>query len=83
MSAHSVCLKFASLGALHRQHLLPGARAEGDAVSDGRGLQRPKGARLLAVGFRLGQVGLPHLLDQHAPAHEHLHEPGEIGRAHV
>ncbi len=29
--------------ASQRQHLLPGARAEGDAVGDGRGLQRPAG----------------------------------------
>lgn len=35
------------------QHLLPGAWAEGDAVRDGRRLQRPQGARLLAVGIRL------------------------------
>jgi len=38
------------------QHLLPGAGAEGDAVGDGRGLQRPQRARLLAVGIRLGQI---------------------------
>ena len=45
-----------------RQHLLPGSRAEGDAVSDGRGLQR---ARLLTVNVDVGvgQVGLAHLLD--------------------
>ena len=33
------------------QHLLPGARAEGNLVADGRRLQRPQGARLLAVGI--------------------------------
>ena len=61
------------------QHLLPGAGAEGDAVRHGRGLQRPQRARLLAVGMRLGQPGLPHLLDQHAPAREQLHQPGDDG----
>ena len=40
------------------QHLLPGAGTKCDAVSDGRGLQRPQGVRLLAFGMRLGQVGL-------------------------
>ena len=58
-----------------RQHLLPGSRAKGDAVSDGRRLQRPQRARLLAVGIRLGQLGLAYVLDQHAPAREQLHEP--------
>ncbi|MBL0296725.1 MAG: hypothetical protein IPQ21_05900 [Betaproteobacteria bacterium] len=61
------------------QHLLPCAGAEGDAVGDGRGLQRPQRARLLAVGVGLGQVGLAHVLDQHTPAREHLHEPGDDG----
>jgi hypothetical protein len=65
--------------ASQRQHLLPGAGPEGDAVSDGRGLQRPQRARLLAVGIRLGQVGQPYVLDQHASAREHLHEPGDDG----
>ena len=40
---------------------------------------RRVGARLLAVGIRLGQPGLPHLLDQHTPAREHLHQPGDDG----
>jgi hypothetical protein len=40
--------------ASQRQHLLPGTGTEGDAVSDGRRLQRPQRARLLAVGIRLG-----------------------------
>jgi hypothetical protein len=61
------------------QHLLPGARAEGEEVSDGRGLQWPQRARLLAVGIRLGRVGLAKVLDQHAPAREHLHQPGDEG----
>ena len=45
----------------------------------GRGLQRPQRARLLAVGIRLGQLGLAHVLDQHAPAGEHLHVPNNDG----
>ena len=65
--------------ASQRQHLLPGAWPESDTVGDGRGLQRPQRARLLAVGIRLGQVGLAHVRDQHAPAREHLHEPGNDG----
>jgi hypothetical protein len=62
-----------------RQYLLSGARPESDAVGHSRGLQRPQRARLLAVGVGLGQVALPHLLDQHASAREHLHEPGDHG----
>ena len=60
------------------QHLLPSARPEGNAVSDGRSLQWPQRARLLAV-IGLGQAGLAHLLDQHAPARQHLHKPGDDG----
>ena len=30
-----------------------------------------------AVGVRLGQVGLAHVFDQHAPAREQLHQPGD------
>ncbi|MCX8004013.1 MAG: hypothetical protein N2688_03500, partial [Burkholderiaceae bacterium] len=61
------------------QHLLPGAGPERDAIGDGRGLQRSQRTRLLAVGIRLGQVGLAHVLDQHAPAREHPHQPGDDG----
>jgi len=50
--------------ASERQHLLSSTRPEGYAIRDGCGLQRPQRARLLAVGIRLGQPGLPHLLDQ-------------------
>jgi len=39
-----------------RQHLLPDAGTEGDAVSDGRRLQRPQRARLLAVGIGLRKL---------------------------
>ena len=58
---------------------MPCARPERDAVSDGRGLQRAQRARFLTFGIGLGQVGLAHVLDQHAPAREHLHEPGYDG----
>ena len=43
---------------LERQHLLSGAGAEGDAVSDGCRPQWPQRASLLVVGIRLGQVSL-------------------------
>lgn len=55
------------------------AGPEGDTVGDSSRLQPPHRARLLAVGIRLGQLGLPPLLDQHAPARELLHEPGDDG----
>lgn len=54
------------------QPLMPGARAEGDAVGNGRRLQRMQGARLLTVDVGFGQVGLAHLLNQHSPARGHL-----------
>ncbi len=41
------------------------------------GLQRPQRARFVTIGVGVSQVGLAHLLDQHAPAREHLHEPGD------
>jgi hypothetical protein len=34
-------------------------------------------ARLVCVGVGLGQVGLPHVFHQHAPAREQLHQPGD------
>jgi hypothetical protein len=79
MSAYSGWRAEASRGTAppEGQHLLTRARAEGDAVRDGRGLQRPQRARLLTVGVGRDQVGLAHRLDQQAPAREHLHEPGE------
>ena len=36
---------------MHREDLLPSARAEGDSVSAGRGLQRPERARVVRVGI--------------------------------
>jgi hypothetical protein len=61
------------------EHLLSGTGPEGDAIGDRRRLQRPQRARCLTVGIGLGQVGLAHVLDQHAPAREHLHQPGDDG----
>ncbi len=58
--------------ALHRQHLLPGAWAEGDAVGTRRGLQRPERAGLVRVCVVVGQVGLTFLFDQHPPTGEQL-----------
>jgi hypothetical protein len=52
-------------GALHRQHLLTGARTEGDAASTGRSLQRPERAGLVRVCVVVGQVGRTLLFDQH------------------
>ena len=49
------------------------------AACSGRRLQWPPPACLLTVGVWLGQVGLAHLLDQHAPAREQLHQPGDDG----
>ena len=63
--------------AVQSQYLVPGARPEGDAVVNGRRLQWPQGARFVPVGLRFGQVDLPHLLDQHAVAREHLHQSGD------
>jgi len=61
-------------GGLHREHLLAGTRAEGDAVSAGRGLQRPERTCVVrvavAVGVAVGQVRRPLLVDAHtAPGH--------------
>ena len=56
-------------------------RATGPArpARHGRRLRWPQGARFVTVsaGVRLGQPGLPHVLDQHAPAREHLHQPDD------
>ncbi|MDO9093884.1 MAG: hypothetical protein Q7U99_14755 [Rubrivivax sp.] len=55
-------------GALHRQHLLTGKWAEGNAVSARRGLQRPEHASLVRIAVVVGHVGRAHSLDQHPPA---------------
>jgi hypothetical protein len=46
-------------------------------VSDGRRLQRPQGARFVPVSVGVSQPGMPHLLDRHALARAHLHQPGD------
>jgi transcriptional regulator with XRE-family HTH domain len=61
------------------QHLASCARSEGDAVRHRPRLQRTQRARLLSVGFRLGEVRLAIVLEQHAPAREPLHQPGDDG----
>jgi hypothetical protein len=61
--------------ALQRQHLLPGAWAEGDAVSAGGGLQRPEHPRLVRIGVGVGHVGLALLFDEHPLAGEQFHHP--------
>jgi hypothetical protein len=65
MSAHRGWRAVASRGIAPRKvsFLLPGARAEGNAVGHRCSLQRPQGARLLSVGFGVGQVGRTHLLN--------------------
>jgi len=71
--AHSVAWHHA----LHRQHLLPGAWAEGNAVRTRRRLQRPERAGLIRIGVGLGQIArsLPLLFDEHAATRQQLHQP--------
>ena len=57
-------------------HLLPGAWAEGDAISAGRCLQRLARAALVRIGVVVGQVGLTLLFGQHLFAGEQLHHSG-------
>jgi hypothetical protein len=66
-----------TLSALHRQHLLAGTRAEGDAVSTGRSLQRPEHAGLVRIAIAVGRVGRTLLFDQHPPTREQLHQSGD------
>jgi hypothetical protein len=66
-----------TLSALHRQHLLAGTRAEGDAVSTGRSLQRPEHAGLVRIAIAVGHVGRTLLFDQHPPTGEQLHQSGD------
>ena len=56
--------------ALQRQQLLAGARAERNAVSTGRGLQRPEHAGLVRVA--VSHVGGTLLFDQYTPTGEQL-----------
>ena len=59
--------------ALRGQHLLPGARAEGDAVGTRRSLQRPERAGLVRITVVVGEVRRTLLFDQHPPTGEQLH----------
>jgi len=53
--------------ALHRENLLAGARAKGNAVGTRRSLQRPERAGLIRIGLGVGQVARSLLLfDEHA-----------------
>ena len=61
-----------TLSALQRQHLLAGARAEGDAVSTGRRLQRPERAGFVRIAVVVGHVSRTLLFDQHPPTGEQL-----------
>ncbi len=61
-----------TLSALHRQHLLAGAWAEGDAVGARGGLQRPEHAGLVRIGVVVGLAGLALLFDEHPPTVEQL-----------
>ena len=55
---------------LHRQHLLPGARTESDAVGTRCGLQRPERAGLVRIAVVVGFVRLePSLAEQMARDH--------------
>jgi hypothetical protein len=68
-------------GTLQRQHLLPGAWPEGDAVSARRSLQRPEHAGLVRIAVVVGQVGLALLFDEHPLAGKQFHHPGDdLGR---
>jgi len=64
------------LGTLHRQHLLPGAWAEGDAVSTGGWLQRPEYAGLVRIDVGVSHIGRILLLDEHPPTGEQLASTG-------
>jgi hypothetical protein len=57
----------------------PGHKQSGGLFVPGEGgrLQRPQRARLVVVGVRLGQVGLPRVLHQQPTPREQLHQPGD------
>ena len=69
MSAHRSSLNPALPGhdALHRQNLLAGARAKGDAASTGRHLQWPEHADLVRIGVVVVHVSRTVLFDHHPP----------------
>ena len=62
-------------GALNRQQLLAGARAEGDPIGTRGRLQRPQRARVVRVV--VGHVHRVLLLDQRAVASEHLQDAAD------
>jgi len=70
-------LRLPGHGTLHRQHLLAGARAESDAVSTRRHLQRPERAGLVRIAVVVGDVSRTFFFDQHPPAGEQLHQSGD------
>ena len=53
------------------------AKSRSGRLSDGRRRQWPQGARFVPFSVGVSQSGLTHLLDQHAPAREHLYQPGD------
>ena len=61
-----------TLSTLQGQHLLPGARAKGDAIGKRRGLQRPERVGLVRIGVGGAQVGLSLLFDDRPLAGEQL-----------
>jgi hypothetical protein len=63
--------------ALHRQHLLSGARAQGDPVRTGRGLQRPERTGLVRIAVGIGHVGRALFFDQHPSTGEQLHHAAD------
>jgi hypothetical protein len=62
---------------LQRQHLLAGARAEGDAVRTRSSLQWPERAGLVGITIVVGHVRLALLFDEHPPTGEQLHRSGD------
>jgi hypothetical protein len=58
-------LRLPGHGTLHRQHLLPGAQTESDAVGTRCGLQRPERAGLVRIAVAVGHVSRTFRFDQH------------------
>ena len=64
-------------GALHREQLLPGTRAEGDAVCTCGRLQWPQRSGVIRLSIAVCQVGRLLLFDEHAAAGQQLHQPAD------
>ncbi len=62
--------------ALHRQHLLPGAWAEGDPISTRRSLQGPARTGLVRIAVAASHVSQIFLFDQHPLTGEQLQRAG-------